>query len=370
MRRFTTALVALLATTAMLVVVTPSNAQADPTDPPWATCAQYSVPVTLSPSETTTYNIVGRLCRRTDPLRGNKTVELMVHGFSYDHNYFNSPVQPTTFSYVYASTSWGYSTFNIDRLGAGLSDHPNPALLTVQSEAWTMEQLVRKLRAGTIGGHAFTTVVGIGHSMGTAILQYEAGTVTDPVGVPDFLILQDLLMTTNVPGAVALNASFYPASSDPKFASAGLPAGYYTTMPNTRQSTFYYPSGTTAAVMAMDESSKQTGSSGETSTLAAARTPTITHAIRVPVIVSEGEYDILHCNEAAGLSCATPAALFARESGNFGPRACLKTWVVEEAGHSTNLHIKALEAYNFAHLWLDNYTINGVNQKDANGCLP
>jgi hypothetical protein len=369
MRRLLPALVALLTTAAFLVVTT-QNAQADPTDPPWATCTQRTVPVTLAPSDTTTYNIVGRLCLRSDALRGNRTVELMVHGFSYDHNYFNSPYEPTTYSYVYAATSWGYSTFNIDRLGTGLSAHPNPALLTVQSEAWTMEQLVRKLRAGAIGGHAFSTVVGIGHSLGTAILQYEAGTVTDPVGVPDFLILQDMLMTSYVPAAIALNASFYPASSDPKFATAGLPAGYLTTIPNTRNPNFYYPAGTDAALITLDENLKQTGTSGETSTLASARTPTITRAIRVPVIISEGEYDVLHCNEAAGLSCATPAAILARESPNFQARACLKTWVVQDAGHATNWHIKALEAYNFAHLWLDNYTINGVNQKDANGCLP
>jgi pimeloyl-ACP methyl ester carboxylesterase len=361
---------AVLLTAAAALVLPPQAAQADPTDPPWATCTQHSVPVTLAPSQTITYTIVGRLCLRNDALRGNRTVQLMVHGLSYDHNYFNSPYQPTTFSNVYAATSWGYSTFNIDRLGAGLSSHPDPALLTVQAQAWTMEQIVRKLRAGAIGGRVFTTVVGIGHSMGAGILQYLAGTVTDPAGVPNYLILQDMLMTGNLSGVTALNAAVYPASSDPKFSSAGLPAGYLTTVPNTRGSLFYHVPGTDPAVITMDEQLKQTGSSGERSTLAAARTPTITLAIRVPVLISVGQFDVLQCNESTGPSCATPAAVLAREAGNFHARACLKTWVVQDAGHSTNLHIKALEAYNLAHVWLDNYTINGVNQKDANGCLP
>jgi hypothetical protein len=370
MRRFALFLIGLLFATGLVVVNTPRPARAEGADPSWASCAQYSVPVTLAPSETTIYHIVGRLCLRNDALRGSHAVELMVHGLSYDHNYFNISYHPTTFSFVWAATSWGYSTFNIDRLGTGLSDHPNPALLTVQSEAWTMEQLVRKLRAGAIGGRVFSTVVGIGHSFGTAILQYEAGTVTDPVGVPDFLVLEDLLMTSYVPAAIALNASFYPATSDPAFAGSGLPAGYITTMPGTRGSNFYYPAGTDAGMAALDESLKKTGTTGETSTLYTARTPTITHAITVPVLISEGEYDVLHCNEAAGLSCATPAAILAREAANFQARACLKTWVVQDSGHATNLHIKALEMYNTVHMWLDNYTINGVNQKDANGCLP
>jgi hypothetical protein len=371
LRRLATALAALLTTATSLVLLTTTQAaHADPTDPTWATCTQYTVPVTLAPGTTTTYNIVGRLCYRNVGLRGAKTVELMVHGFSYDHNYFNSPYQPTKYSYVWASTSWGYSTFNIDRLGTGLSDHPNPALLTVQSEAWTMEQIVRKLRAGTIGSHAFQYVVGIGHSLGSAILQYEAGTVTDPVGVPDFLILQDMLMTSYVPAAIALNASFYPASSDPAFAGAGLPSGYLTTMPGTRSSNFYYPAGTDAAMPGYDESMKGTGTSGETATLASARTPTITQAIRVPVMISEGQFDVLHCNAAAGLSCATPAAIYTRESPNFGPRACLKTWVVQNAGHATNWHLKSIDQYNFAHLWIDNYTVNNPGARDANGCLP
>jgi hypothetical protein len=44
--------------------------------------------------------------------------------------------------------------------------------------------------------------------------------------------------------------------------------------------------------------------------------------------------------------------------------------VVEGAGHSTNMSLKALESYNFMNNWADNYTINGVGHKDANGCLP
>jgi hypothetical protein len=68
--------------------------------------------------------------------------------------------------------------------------------------------------------------------------------------------------------------------------------------------------------------------------------------------------------------CASDAVVKTREGPNFGPRACLSTYAVVDAGHASGLHIKARDSYNFAHSWLDKYTITGVNSKDANGCLP
>ena len=62
-------------------------------------------------------------------------------------------------------------------------------------------------------------------------------------------------------------------------------------------------------------------------------------------------------------------AVKTREAPNFGARACLKTYVMPNAGHSAALHVKAPELFNYVHAWLDNYTVNYVTAKDANGCL-
>ncbi len=361
--------VALLVLTSV-VLAAPTPAQADGTDPFWATCAQYTVPITLS-GDPVVYHVTGRLCKRDDQLRGAKTVQLLVSGFTYDHNYWNPSYLPNSYSWVYAQTSAGYSTFNIDRLGTGLSDHPPATELTAQNEALEIEQIVQALRAGTIGGVHFQTVVGVGHSLGAGILQYEAGTVTGAGNVPDYLVLADFLTATNADGSAQVNATIYPANQDPKFSGAGLPSGYLTTQPGTRGPDFYYAANAESAMISLDESTKSTGTAAETGVFSAARASSVMHAIHVPTLVVVGQYDKLDCNEAiAGLSCANAAAVMARESGNFSPTACLQAYVLAGAGHDTDLHIGAGNLFNEAANWVNDYTVNFVNQKDANGCVP
>lgn len=369
MRRNALLMAAVTASSVLIALSVPSAASAEASDPSWATCTAQTVSVTVSATDPTPYNVAGRLCLSNDARRGLKTVELFVSGLTYDHNYFNVSYLPNSYSQVYAATSRGYSTFNYDRLGVGLSDHPPAEKLTLQSHAYVAAQLVQKLRAGALGGRAFTTVVGVGHSFGAAILQYLAGTATVTATVPDYLVLSSFLFATYAPGLSQLGGALYPATSDPAFAASGLPSGYITTMPNTRGPLFYYTSGVEPAMVTLDEATKQTGTLGERNSLGAARNTTITLNIKVPVLITVGQFDKLYCDEASGLSCANATAVKNREAPNFGPRACLKTYVMPDAGHSAALHLKAPELFNYVHAWLDNYTVNYLTAKDANGCL-
>jgi pimeloyl-ACP methyl ester carboxylesterase len=367
MTRCSTLLAAVLASTILTVVLPPTASRAEGTDPSWATCSWQTVSVTVSATDPTPYNVVGRLCTTQDSARGRRTVELFVSGITYDHNYFNVYQQPNSYSYVYAATSRGYSTFNIDRLGVGLSDHPPSSKLTVQAHAYVVAQIVQKLHAGAIGGTAFVNVVGVGHSFGAAILQYLAGTATDTTARPDYLVLASFLMSTYTPGVTSLGTSLYTATSDPAFSSSSLDSGYLTTLPSTRASLFYRTGGVDPAMVTVDESIKQTGTTAERASIGAARDTAVTLAITVPVLITVGRYDSLYCNEASGLTCASNDAVRIREAPNFGPRACLSAYMVADAGHATGFHIKARDSYNFAHSWVDKYTINAV--KDSNGCV-
>jgi pimeloyl-ACP methyl ester carboxylesterase len=354
----------LLAATGM--IATPTAARAD--DPSWATCSQQTVQVTLSATSTTLYNLVGRLCLRTDSLRGSRTVELMVPGMTYDQNAFNPSLEPNTYSYVFAATSRGYSTFVIDRIGTGLSGKPAPDLVTTQSHAHVVGQIVQKLRAGTIGGRAFSMVVGVGHSFGAAILQYLAATSTVPAAIPDYLVLGSFLTASYAPTLTLYADSMYPATSDPKFASSGLPTGYITTTPGSRDDLFFRPAGAAANMIAHDETVKSLSTPAERSTIFAAKTPAVLAAIQRPVLIVVGQYDALYCDTASGLSCANAAAVVAREQANFThARACLSAYVVLDAGHTYMFHNKARDAYNFSHDWVDRYTFSGT--KNANGCV-
>lgn len=365
MSKFARLLVSALLATVFGVVVAPTGARAG--DPGWATCSQQTVPVTLSATNPTVYNLVGRLCLRTDSLRGSRTVQLMVAGITYDSNLFNPSLSPNSYSNVYAATSRGYSTFAIDRLGTGLSDKPAPGLLTTQSHSYVIGQLVQKLRAGTIGGRAFTMVVGVGHSWGAGILQYLAGTSTVAGTIPDYLVLGAFLTTTYAPAVATLGSALYQATSDPKYAGSGLPADYITTIPGTRDDMFLYVPGVETAMPAYEESIKSLATNAERASLGAARVPAVIAGVQVPVFMVVGQFDTLYCNEATELSCATAAAVRARELPNYSAHACLTAYVVPNSGHSYGLHIRGLDAYTATSNWIDNYTFAGT--KDANGCV-
>lgn len=351
------------------VLVAPAGAwAAENPNPPATVCTRYVVPVTLASGSTTTYNLVGRLCKPTFSSR-NTTIEVLIHGFTYDHYYWDIPYQPLAYSHVYHASVFGWSTFNIDRLGVGESDKPAAALLTTQSEAYVLQQVIKKLRTGTIDGTSYQKVVGVGHSYGAAIAQYAAATTTDPLASPNYLVLEDFLTTTYDPGLLPFRSSLIPAASDPKFASAGLPAGYLTAVAGTRP-VLYNTAVADPALIALDESLKQTGTTAELATLPDAKASTITHGVHVPTLIVTGQYDSFYCNVAAGLPCTNRAAVLAREGANFSPTACLDAYAVTDAGHSVNLHPKALELYNAINTWLNNYIVNYAGQLTPNGCLP
>jgi pimeloyl-ACP methyl ester carboxylesterase len=367
MRRLSLSLAIVLVTMGVLPAgcAAPRLALAEPAT---AACAEYSVPVNLSDTDPTTYRVVGWLCRGRADAGHAQAVQLLVSGLTYDHTYWDTKYDPETYSYVRTANNHGYSTFNIDRLGVGQSDRPPADRLTLQAHARTVAQVVAQLRSGAIGGVAFATVVGVGHSMGAGILQYEAGTVTDKAKVPDYLMLTGFLSKADPTVVAAIGAALYPAQDDPDFASAGLPAGYLTTRPGSRGGLFYSTGDVDPAIIAVDETVKQTSTLAERTTLGAARDTKVTRAIRVPILMTVGQSDNLACDVALGLSCDNPAALVAREAANFSAQACLSAYVVPGAGHAFNLHRNARQAYDVGNAWLDTYT-SPTAHKDANGCL-
>ena len=131
-------------------------------------CRQEHIGVSLSPSQPASVPISGWLCWRGS-LDG-KTVQLLQHGATYDHNYWDWPERRFTNSYVWTATLTGYATFNIDRLGVGLSGHPtNPDDVSVAAQSFVTHQLVTALRGGDVGRTRFTKVISVGFSLGSAI---------------------------------------------------------------------------------------------------------------------------------------------------------------------------------------------------------
>ncbi|KIP01152.1 hypothetical protein PHLGIDRAFT_131352 [Phlebiopsis gigantea 11061_1 CR5-6] len=137
-----------------------------------------------------TFTLSGTLCTPKNSAKHSSYVQMLVHGVGFDSSYWDfSPDGGDTYSYVSAAAGEGYTTFRYDRLGTGLSDHPQDAYNIVQSptDLAIATQFAAMLRSAQIGGTNFTKVIGIGHSYGS--VQMQALTATAPQ-LLDGVILQ------------------------------------------------------------------------------------------------------------------------------------------------------------------------------------
>ena len=160
---------------------------------------------------TGTYNISATLCWPTDNATAAKvqTLQVLVHGVGLDKSYWD--ISPG-YSYVDAAASAGYATLTYDRLGVGLSDHPDP-IQVVQSYADVEIQhgLVNLVRTSQLGQCVFKNVVGVGHSYGSVVTVGETSkypTDLDAViltGVSSTLQYLASTILSNDPAVAALN---------------------------------------------------------------------------------------------------------------------------------------------------------------------
>ncbi|WP_221568701.1 alpha/beta hydrolase [Alkalihalobacillus sp. TS-13] len=318
-------------------------------------CQKTTSPVTLSAADPTEYEVVGWLCYR-GTLKG-KTIQVLVSGITYDHHYWDFPFKPQNYSYVQHATDAGYVTFNIDRIGVGQSDRPPADQVTVQSGAHVVHQIVQKLREGNVADTRFSNIILTGHSFGSSMSLYEASTYQDVDG----LILSGMMHEVTTKG-YSLLSNLYPGQSDPKFLDAYLPAGYFTTQPDTRGDMFYHQAD--GDVISLDEELKQTVTSGELNSLTDAHTEAISKKIKVPVLIAIGDKDIIFCEEEGKLSCADRQTVLKRESPYYSPDVPLEAFVLTGTGHNLNLHPDAEKWFSFAGDWGHKYVGNTTSTKE------
>ena len=346
-RRPRRAVVMLGTVTAVLAVLT-GPARAD--DLPLQ-CGTHQVHVAMSDGGPQDRTIVGQLCYRGPVLP--RTVQLLVHGSSYNHLYWDFPYQNSYYSYVGAATLAGYATFNIDRLGAGESSHPSGLQLDMTAGAVALHNVISKLRSGDaeVGGHAFEDVVWVGHSLGSFYGWAEVAAYHDV----DALILTGALHASSPSWLAGAFAASYPASEDPLF--AGRPGVdwslYVTSRPGTRGGMFYYAPTTDPQVVAVDEQNKDTVAVGELPGLSLPTLPpdqAPSRLITVPVLVVVGANDGLYCAPDA-LNCSDQSALQQYEASYYSPQAQLQVVVLPQTGHDLNLHLTAPAGYVLAQAW-------------------
>ncbi|GAA4079305.1 alpha/beta hydrolase [Nocardioides kongjuensis] len=312
--------------------------------PSGADCTALSFPVRQFAGATRVLQVYGELCSQ-GAVDASTPVQVLIHGGTYNHNYWDWPFQPERYSYVRAATRAGFVTLNVDRLGYGRSDHPNPLTLDFRVAAYVTHQLVQYLREGAVGP-AFETVVLNGHSMGGLTAQREAAAYHDVDAVIVTGVGHDFAAT----GIAQVADKFYPALLDPKFPGLTLPAGYLTTVPGNRLRTFIEPGEVDPAIAETEERLKDTLSPTElTGITLDSYDPAITRAITAPVLYALGQHDLIWCPTTR--DCNTDPQP-AREHGYYAEGTSYTSYVVQGAGHSVNMNTVAPDFYAETFRWL------------------
>lgn len=321
-------------------------------------CEKSAVQVRLAPGDTSQYTVVGWLCARGQP--AGKTVQLLIPGLTYSHQYWDMPYATGQYSYVDAAIADGYATFAVDRLGVGASDKPPADKVTLSAQAYVTHQLVSALRDGAVGATKFRRVVGVGHSLGAAIWMIHPAYVD-----VDGLILTSYLHQVNVVQQQAIAATLRPAWEDARFSTR--PDGYFTTAPGTRFANFYHQSSADEGTVALDEAMKDTATAGERATLSLARNPVHSEGIQVPVLLVVGDHDGLACGLGAELSCASAQALCHRESRYWPETSHLSAVLIPDTGHSLALHRGAPTYFAKTSAWIHDLTRGKPHLPDVCG---
>lgn len=313
--------------------------------PPERSCSEHELPVRTRPADPVLHRVAAQLCQPAGS--GPDTpVQVLLHGGTYDRKYWDWPYRPSTYSYVEHANLAGFATLNVDRLGHGASDRPDPQALDSAAHGYTVHQVVRALREGGLGT-PFRTVVLNGHSMGGIAAERAAAH-----GGVDAVIISGIPAESE-PGPEREGGAesgppdgalpFWPAEQDPAFADRDLPAGYLTTRPGARAELFLSPGAYEPEMAALEEMHKDTVTAAELRGVGAEAVEP--PPVGVPVLYVLGRQDALICRITR--DCATdPAGSTTRE-------------IIEDSGHSINLGAGAGTFYRRTISWLAEQGITG-----------
>ena len=293
-----------------------------------------AIPVALGPGEPSSETVSGELCARKDDLIAGATVQLLVHGATYNHGYWDfGVVDGIRYSFARDVAARGFPTFAMDEIGSGNSSHPPSVKITIEAAAFVAHQMIQALRRGDLGGVPFGKVITVGHSLGSVVVWEEAILYGDADGV----------IVTGAAHALStafLNLNpFLPASSDPRFSDQNLDPGYLTTVPGIRAAAFYHAPDADPAVIARDEQLKDLVAGPELGSGLPVVTSAATLAIQVPVLTILGEHDLPTCGPNSGgtFDCSSGATVARQEAAFYSPQARIRACVVPGAGHDLSL---------------------------------
>jgi len=325
--------------------VSPFGAQTGPqtevaTKAGW--CASFNAPVAPAPGQQRTWQVALTYCQPFRWAKGTHQVDVLTHGSTYTHTYWDWPQYPALYSYVDKTLAAGRATLNYDRIGAYAhtgtlaSTRPASTDITMATDAYVLHQLVQGLRL--IG---YQHINSVSHSYGAGVALAEAAAYAGDNKDVSKVVLTGYLHRPSNPAVTAGN---YPANQDPKFAGAGLDDGYLTTRPNTRGASFH-SSTSDPTVIAFDELQKdivsRTGLLDFLGQRAVPAASNISNTVHIPVLVVEGQKDAIFCYDPATFNCADNSVVTANEAPYYAGAPKLKVVTIPASGHDLALHPSA-----------------------------
>jgi pimeloyl-ACP methyl ester carboxylesterase len=325
-------------------------------------CQRLTFQVALVAGQPANNQMAAWLCTRGSIQ--HKTVQVVIHGATYDHNMWDFPFQPERYSYVHYMTAAGYAVLNLDRIGYGESSHPPSGFLDLDlhKAAFTIHQVVQELRSGNLEVEGFghlraEKVELVGHSLGSFTASIEAATYDDVDGV----ILSGYTHTVGPGGAIG-NTLAFPAAFDPKFAPLDLAFDYLSIDEATRNLLFNFLPDMDPVVQALDFDLRMTVPAGDLADIFPSFPAT--NGMHVPTLLVVGNHDSIAC---AANDCIATNTL-ATEPANYPADACLEMQIIPEAGHALNLHLNAQTWFGVAREWSDRRVGASTKKPPAQSC--
>jgi pimeloyl-ACP methyl ester carboxylesterase len=298
--------------------------------------------------------VVVKLCMPEG--RSPKAVQVLTHGITYDHRYWNiaDPENPEadTYSWEAAANKAGYATAAIDRIGNGESSHPLSTFVDITSNATALHNVVQALRAGDVEGQkaAFDEVALVGHSYGSFTSMIEASRFKDV----DAVMLTGFTHKVNTRTPVNIETSNSPAVLDPQFAGEPLDPGYITPRPGTHRGLYYAPStDVDPRIIERDDATKGTVTQSELVNYPIVENTPL--QIDVPVFIINGDKDGIFCNQEPldlGTDCSSPERVVEQEKPFFPEAPSVDAEVIKGPGHDLNAFHQAPEAFQASMDWL------------------
>lgn len=308
-----------------------------------------------------TWNISSRLCfpvnNFTVSTAKPSQVQLLTHGVAFNQAYWDFPISSAnashnstngTYSYVDFAAQKGRVTFTYDRLGVGSGSTPDP-IQTVQGalEVEILHSLVRMLRGGHLGNISFDTVVGVGHSYGSALTTAVARQYPSDF---DAIVLTGF--SSNTTGSAQFTSSLNllrAASVDARFSR--LPSGYLvpTTRYGVQYAFFSYPDFE-AGILTQAYKTIATTTVGEQVTMGLIGGAATDYSGSVYVL--DGQRDLFFCDgdcrsDGQDIPATTVTMLFP-----VADKRKSDSYILSGSGHGVNLAANADVAFAEIQRWI------------------